>query len=148
MLLRIDFVKMLEKIIDILMFREGTEEEADGSLTPIITTGSIIWGALLRSSLIILIGFLFFDSFEMRQYLWILLFLLWFGAAFPAWHQYQTFEKRLKVVEEETLCGSCKHFDSSSQLCRIFDEHVTKNYIPCEGLNWEPKSYEEKNEVN
>jgi len=125
------------------MFREGTEEEADGSLVPILTTGSIIWGVLLRSAIIIFSSFLIIEIFDMRQYWWFFFLLFWFFAAYPGWRQFQKFQERIKKVSEDTLCGSCRNFESSSQLCKILDEHVTKEYIPCEGLSWEPKSYED-----
>lgn len=131
-----------EKYIDLFMFREGTEEEADGTTQPIITTGSIVWGVLLRSSILIFLTFFLVESVGLRKYWWLLFFVIWFGAAYPGWRQFQLFQKRIKKVEEETLCGSCKHFDSGSQLCRIYDEHVTKDYLPCEGLNWEPTNFE------
>lgn len=131
----------LEKISDLFMFREGTEEE-DGKLQPVITTGSIVWGVLLRTAIVIAVSFFLMVYIENREYVFLLFFLLWFAAAYPGWRQYQIFQNRIKKVEESTLCGSCIHFDSSSQLCKIFDEHVSRDYIPCEGLNWEPKHYD------
>ncbi len=132
----------LEKISDALMFREGTEEEADGSLQPIITTGSIVWGILLRSLIVFILSFAIMIYLENRTYGYMFFFIFWFVAAYPGWRQYQLFQTRIKKVEESTLCGSCINFESSSQLCKIFDEHVTRNYIPCEGLNWEPRHFD------
>lgn len=133
---------MLNKISDLLMFREGTEEEAEGSSQPILTYGSIIWGILLRTAILVIIAFFLADNFNLRNIWYFMIFIIWFVAAYPGWRQFQIYHRRLKIVEEETLCGSCKHFDKSSQLCRIFDEHVTRGYIPCEGLNWEPEHFD------
>ncbi len=131
-----------EKASDLLMFREGTEEDIDGRPVPIITSGSIVWGILLRSAIIIMISFIIMAIFEYRPYLYFFFFIFWFAAAYPGWRQYQLFQERVKKVSEETLCGSCRHFEITSQLCKILDEHVTAEYIPCEGLSWEPRHYD------
>jgi len=131
--------EIIERSKDLFLFREGTEEDDEGSRVPVITTGSVVWGVLLRSAIIILVGFLFLGLFEIGQLGWVFFFLFWFAAVYPGWRQFQVFQKRIKKVEESTLCGSCINFESGSQLCKIFDEHITKDYIPCEGLNWEPK---------
>jgi hypothetical protein len=52
----------------------------------------------------------------------------------------------MKKFTEDTLCGSCINFEPSSQLCKVLDEHVSVDFIPCEGLRWEPKSYEVREE--
>jgi hypothetical protein len=130
---------MFEKIIDLLMFRLPSEEDSSSS-DPKVTEGSIIWGAILRSAILMLIIFLLLESLTMREYWWFMLFAIWFIAVYPAWLQWQKFNERMKTFTEQTLCGSCIQFDPTSQLCRLFDEHVSTNYIPCEGLNWEPVS--------
>jgi hypothetical protein len=132
-----------DKLIDVLQFREGTEEEADGSIQPIITTGSIVWGVLLRTAIIVFLSFIFYQFFGMQKFWWFTLLLIWFVSAYPAYRQYQIFQHRIQKVQEETLCGKCKYFESSSQLCRLYDEHISKNYIPCEGLSWEPTTVDE-----
>lgn len=136
----------IEKIADFLMFREGTEEDEEGALQPVVTTGSIVWGILLRSAIIVVISFLIIEITGQRN--WWITFIVWLFAIYPAFRQFNIFQERIKKVEEETLCGSCKHFDATSQLCKIYDEHITKSYIPCDGLNWEPLSYEDKKNVN
>jgi hypothetical protein len=81
----------------------------------------------------------------MRQYWYFMLFAIWIGAAYPGWMQYKKYQERMKKFTEETLCGSCRHFESSAQLCKIYDRHVSSNYVPCEGMNWEPIPYEDQN---
>jgi hypothetical protein len=128
-----------DKILDAFMFREGTDEETYESMQPVITTGSVVWGVLLRTAIIILLSLFIIEQFDLREYWWLSAFAIWAGAAYPGWRQYQKFQEKMKKFEEETLCGSCRYLDTSSQLCKIYDEHPTKDYVPCEGLNWEPK---------
>lgn len=134
---------LLEKIADILQFREGTIE--DDYNEPVVTTGSIIFGAIIRSALIILPTFFVVEYFELRGFWWVTAFFVWLFAAYPAYRQYSKYNERMALFEEETLCGKCKHFEASGQLCRILDEHVTRNNVPCEGLSWEPKHFDTEN---
>jgi hypothetical protein len=127
------------------MFREGTEADTEGMLHPILTTGSIVWGILLRSTIILFGGAFIVRVFEMYNFWWTFLFIFWIFVAYPGWRQFQKFKERIKKLEESTLCGSCVHFESTGQLCKIYDEHISNSYIPCEGLSWEPRSYEDKN---
>jgi hypothetical protein len=57
----------------------------------------------------------------------------------PAIVSYRWFEERNKKVIDSTLCSSCKSFDPSAVLCMKYDKHPTENYIPCDGIEWEPK---------
>jgi hypothetical protein len=128
-----------EKIIDLFMFREGSEEDS-ATNRPVVTTGSIVWGLMMRTTIIIVVSFFLLDQFQWREYWWLVLFAVWLLAVYPAYRQYQKFNKRMKDFEESTLCGSCRYFDPSSQLCTIYDEHVSSNHVPCGGDSWEPKS--------
>jgi len=133
---------ILNKILDLLLFRAGVEETEAGEVTPIFTTGSIVWGVLLRSAIIIFLSFILMSLVENRKYWWVTLLLLWLFAAYPGWKQYQEYKKHVEEVTESTLCGKCIHFDETSQLCKLYDEHISENYIPCGGVDWEPKSFE------
>jgi hypothetical protein len=57
----------------------------------------------------------------------------------PAMVSYRWFERRNKKVIESSLCSSCKNFDPSAVLCIKYDKHPTENYVPCDGVEWEPK---------
>ncbi len=127
---------LYEKISDLLLFRPIEDDDGD---TPSMTTGSIVWGVLLRSAIIIVISFLLLDQLHLHEYWYIILFAVWFFAVYPGYQQYQKFNQKIEKMKESTLCGSCRHFDPSGQLCTILDEHVSSNYIPCEGESWEPK---------
>lgn len=131
-------MKFINKILDIIQFREGYNEDEEGDRVPKVTTGSIVWGMLFRSFIIIFLSFFVFDQIEFQKYWWIPFLVLWFFVAYPGYRQYQRYSKKIEIIQEETLCGSCRHFDSTSQLCKIYDEHITKDYIPCDGDNWEP----------
>ena len=121
------------------MFREGSEQD-NYSDQPIVTIGSIVWGVMIRLTLIMTLAYLFFDRYEMRDFWWISFFFIWFFVAFPAFRQYQKFQIRINRLQEEILCGTCIHFRAEAQMCSLFDMHVSKSHIPCEGNNWEPKS--------
>lgn len=127
-------------VLDLLLFRNGVEQNDEGKPIPIMTTGSIAWGIILRSAIIIFLSFLAMPIIEKRSFWWIFLFLLWFFAAYPGWRQFQHYKHQIKEVEETTLCGNCVHFDSTSQLCKLLDEHISEGYVPCGGIDWEPKN--------
>ncbi len=130
-----------DKIVDLLMFRSQSDDNL--SEIPTVTQGSIIWGMILRASIIVVLSMLIIGYYKLYNYWWLSFFLLWLLAVYPAYRQYQQFSNRVKKVAESTLCGSCKYFETSGQLCSMYDEHVSTNYIPCEGENWEPKSFED-----
>ncbi len=122
------------------MFREGSDED-NRSTNPKVTFGSIVWGVLLRTVLVVTIILLLLDYFHYDVNVWIIVFSIWLFAAYPAYKQYIKFKERMKKFKEETLCGSCKYFNRDAQLCSIYDEHVSEDYVPCEGESWEPKFY-------
>ncbi len=131
-------MKILEKISNLLMFQEGSIDDSYSS-EPVVTTGSIIWGVLLRSLIIMLLSFFVVEQLSDRSAWWIAFFGFWLFAAYPAYKQFMQFNKRMADFQESTLCGSCKHFNSGGQLCTLYDEHVSKEHIPCGGEDWEPK---------
>ena len=128
----------IKNIVDIFFFKE---KESGGR--PKVTTGAIILGSLLRTFLILTISFFIIKKYFLYDYILLLIFIIWFFVAMPAYQAYQNFNKDMEDFSESTLCGTCKYFDKSAQLCKIYDEHPTKEYIPCEGSSWEPKSYED-----
>lgn len=137
---------ILNKLLDLLMFRVGTEQTENGKVTPIVTLGSIAWGILLRSAIVIFLSFIFMSLYSNRKLWWVSLLILWLFAAYPGWKQYQYYKKHIQDVFESTLCGKCLHFDETGQLCKLYDEHIYEGYTPCNGVDWEPKPFEEQNE--
>lgn len=125
---------MFKRLLNILLF-----QAEDGE---IVNTGAIVWGVLLRVFIYILTASVLIPMYNLYQYWYVSLFIVWLFAFYPAYNKYNEFQAKMKEFQEDTLCGNCIHFNRDSQLCNLFDEHVTEDYIPCEGLNWEPKSYQ------
>ena len=127
---------IIDKIKDIFMFREGGN--LDNYLSPpTVTSGSILWGVLLRSAILIIVTLLFILISGKREFGWFASFIFWISVVYPAYKQYTALSNRLKALEEETLCGKCKFFVKESQLCSALDEHISKENIPCNGDLWE-----------
>ena len=100
--------------------------------------GIIFWG-IVRTALMIAALWILFDYIE-YQYWFVLTIMSVYGIIIhPAVIQYRLFSEENKAVLEGTLCSSCKHFERSAVLCAKHDEHPTQNYIPCDGIDWEPK---------
>jgi len=133
----------IEKIIDAYNFKTHTED-AHGQLQPEITTGSIILGVLLRSFFIIILAFFLKENFWWEKFWYVTLFVLWFFVAWPAIKQYQIFNEETEDFSESTMCGSCRNFDKTSRLCRKYDQHPTLDFLPCDGNDWEPTTFEDK----
>jgi hypothetical protein len=110
--------------------------------------GDIVFWALVRMAIVIpaiwaLAGY--FNS----QFWWLIGFFAIYGIVFhPAIIKYRQFEVENKEVIELSLCSSCKHFDRSAVLCMKYDQHPSKDYLPCEGTAWEPfeNEYQKKEE--
>ena len=56
----------------------------------------------------------------------------------PTIIHYKLFEEKNKEIIESTLCSSCKHFDKTAVLCMKYDKHPSLEFLPCEGVDWEP----------
>jgi len=105
---------------------------------PYYTTGSIVSAALMRIVLLIVLGFVL-RSYQSASITWtITTFAIWALGVFPAWKQYTVFNEAVDRIIESTLCGTCRHFNPSNQVCRVLDVHVTTDAPPCEALDWEP----------
>lgn len=110
---------------------------------PAFTVGTIIYGTILRVSAIIVLTWFLNDYFGRTETIWtISMLLLWGIGVYPAFRSYQKFLKNVSTIKSDTLCGSCKYFNETNQLCSVYDEHVTETYVPCEGLSWEPQNFE------
>jgi hypothetical protein len=101
--------------------------------------GDIIFWTIIRTAIVIPAVWIL-KSYISEQ-LWI---LIWIAAIYgiiihPAFLSYKKFETKNKDVIDSSLCSTCKHFDPSAVLCLKHDKHPTENYIPCDGIHWEPK---------
>lgn len=101
--------------------------------------GDIVFWTIIRIALFV--PAIWVLKFYIDEQLWILILI---GAAYlivihPAISAYRKFESKTKNIAESIICSSCKHFDESAFLCTKHDKHPTEEYIPCDGIHWEPK---------
>jgi hypothetical protein len=130
---------MLQKIFDSIMFRPHVQRPEDPR-SPKVTTGSVVLGAIFRTAVIVAITFFLKEKYDFENIWIITMFAIWGIGIFPAYKQYSSFHEKVEDLQETTLCGSCKYFESSGQLCSLLDEHVSDQYLPCEGQGWEPRN--------
>lgn len=112
------------------------------------TLGSILTWAIIRAAAVILVALLLYEyiNYWIRYDLWwmitiaaVLAFVI-----YPAQIQYRIYKEETREIITNTLCASCRHFDAGAVMCLKHDEHVTESYLPCEGIDWEPFSAEER----
>lgn len=101
--------------------------------------GEIVFWTILRTAFLILLLWISADVWG-QKYFWLIASISFYLFVIsPAVSFYRKFVESNKEVLESSLCSSCKHFDESAVLCMKYDKHPTKNFIPCEGSDWEPK---------
>ncbi|MDC1067879.1 hypothetical protein OAQ99_01830 [Candidatus Kapabacteria bacterium] len=125
--------KLLKDLISIFNFSFYKEENE------IISIGSIVWGIIFRSFLLMVLSLILMNKYELYDNAFIFVVVLWFFIAWPAYNKFQDYNKKSIDFIESTLCGSCRNFEKTAQLCKIYDEHPTKDFIPCDGDDWELK---------
>lgn len=138
---------MLRRII---AYREENRKPSDQELTGRSrrdpyrhSLGSIIWMALLRLTITLFVAWYLQDHFNEYSEWWLVTALAIYGIAiYPAQIQYEYFKHNNRRLMEETLCSSCRHFRPENLHCTRLDEHISEHYLPCEGEEWEPKSFE------
>jgi hypothetical protein len=101
--------------------------------------GEIVFWTIIRTA--ITLPGLWILRYHVDSQLWYLISLaaIYVLIVHPAIQSYKWFEQKNKEIVNSTLCSSCKHFDPSAILCMKYDKHPTENYIPCDGVDWEPK---------
>lgn len=132
--------KLILKLYRLLNFE--VEQVIEDDAKSVVTTGSIVFGVIVRTAIIMIVGFYLVDYYYFRGNWWVIALALWFLVAYPAYRRYNKFNKEIEEFSEDTLCGKCKYFDKSSKLCTIYDQHPTETFIPCDGESWEPRSEE------
>jgi hypothetical protein len=125
-----------EKFLDLFLLRVREPEYTEH--LPYYTTGSIVAAALLRVTIIGVASFVVSAYAASSTVWWFAMIGLWGLGVYPAWLQYQRFHEKVEQIRSDTLCGKCRHFNATNQLCMILDEHVTTDEPPCEGEGWEP----------
>lgn len=101
--------------------------------------GQIIFWTLIRLALTIPLLWFLQDYFDYNYWFIILVFVLYGFVIHPAIISYKKFEEENETIINNSLCSSCKNFDKSAVICIKYDEHPNENYIPCNGVDWEPK---------
>lgn len=108
--------------------------------------GGIIFWAIVRMVIVIPAVWILQGMFN-SQYWWMIAFFSIYAIVIhPLLTQLREFEEKHKDIIESTLCSSCKNFDKTAVLCIKYDQHPTRDSLPCEGIDWEPVTIERQNE--
>jgi hypothetical protein len=102
--------------------------------------GEVVFWTIMRTAIVIPIIWFLRDYIDFQFWWSVGLFIIYGVIIHPAVIHYNLFKEKNKDIIESTLCSSCKHFDESAVLCMLYDKHPTKEYLPCAGVDWEPKS--------
>ena len=102
--------------------------------------GEIVFWTLIRLAVSIPLVWILKDYLVYSIWWLVVPFVLYGVVLHPAILSYRKFEEKNKNLVDGSLCSSCRHFDKSAILCIKHDDHPSENYIPCDGLDWEPKS--------
>ena len=104
---------------------------------------------MLRLTITVFVAWYLKDEISNYADWWaITIFAIYGITIYPAQLQYNHFKSSSKRLIEETLCSSCRHFNPEGLHCTVLDEHVSEQYLPCEGEGWEPRSFEELKDIN
>ncbi len=108
--------------------------------------GEVVFWTIIRTAIVlplvwVLKSYLNFDLW------WAVSIVAIYGVIIhPAVIHYRLFNERNKEIIEDTLCSTCEHFDKTAVLCLKHDKHPTKDYLPCDGVDWSPKSSKDKSQ--
>ncbi len=101
--------------------------------------GEVVFWTLIRAAVTIIGLWIIKSQVDIELWLMISVAAVYVLIMHPAMVSYRWFEERNKKVIDSSLCSSCKNFDRSAVLCIKYDKHPTENYVPCDGVDWEPK---------
>ena len=102
--------------------------------------GSIIYWGLLRFAIVLISMWILRPQVEEYGDWWGLFFVaVGVVVLYPAQLAWMRHRSRVKIINNNVLCVTCKHYDSREALCLALDEHVTSEIVPCETVMWEPK---------
>jgi hypothetical protein len=137
---------MFATLLDRLGLRRKPDERTmyphlfDSRPAPEVTVGTIVFRALVKLLILMLVSWFVLETYKLQYYWFVPLALVYFLVVLPAYNQYQHFHAQSKRDVSDTICSKCKHFDGTGVLCTLYDEHVSKHYIPCDGDSWEAKT--------
>lgn len=101
--------------------------------------GHIVFWGLVRIAILIPALWFLLEYMEYKYWWTVGIMSVYVIVIHPAILQYKIFYEKNKRVILETLCSNCKHFDETAVLCMKHDEHPTEHYVPCDGIDWQPK---------
>lgn len=101
--------------------------------------GDIVFWTIIRTAVVIPSVWVLKSYIDEKLWWIVSIAAIYLIIIHPAVLAFKKFEKKSKSVLDSTLCASCKHFDPSAVLCMKYDKHPTEDYIPCDGIDWEPK---------
>lgn len=102
--------------------------------------GEVVYWTIIRAAIVIPAVWILKDYVDYQLWWYIIIASIYGVIIHPLTIHYRLFEEKNKEVLESSLCSSCKSFDKSAVLCMKHDKHPSKDYLPCEGLDWEPDS--------
>ena len=103
--------------------------------------GAIVFWGILRFALVIIASWLLYAYVPEHNDWWMMFFIaVVVVVLYPSSLAWKKHAATIAPDNQNPLCASCKHLAVREALCKITDEHVTKEYTPCEGLRWEPNS--------
>ncbi|MBE0573157.1 MAG: hypothetical protein IH618_16560 [Ignavibacteriaceae bacterium] len=101
--------------------------------------GAIVFWTIIRTAITIPVLWILRSHMDAQLWWMVSIAAIYVLIIHPAMVSHRWFEKHNKKVIESSLCSSCKNFDRSAVLCIKYDKHPTENYVPCDGVEWEPK---------
>ena len=109
--------------------------------------GELIFWTIIRVAILLPLVWLLKGYLDYQLW-WGISIVAFYGVIIhPALIHYRLFNERNREIIEDTLCSSCEYFDKSAILCLKHDEHATIDFVPCDGIDWLPKSLDDKNET-
>ncbi len=108
-------------------------------INPAVTIGSIVLYCIVATAATLLVYWYIFEFQDASESWHLAFFAAWIVAMYPTLRMYETYKKQSKKIEENALCSTCRNYEETGLLCRLYDEHVSANYTPCEGNDWQPR---------
>jgi hypothetical protein len=102
--------------------------------------GEIVFWTIIRIAVVIPILWVL-EAYISPQIWWLIIIATIYAAILhPTIIHYKLFKSKNKEILESTLCSTCVHFDETAVLCMLHDKHPSRIFLPCDGVDWEPKS--------
>ncbi len=101
--------------------------------------GAIIYWGLVRFAIVLVAAWLLYSYVPNYGDWWSLFFVaVAVVVIYPAQLAWRKHVRVIRRANQNALCATCRHLASREALCKITDEHVRRDYTPCDGDAWEP----------